>query len=248
MTLVPHGEPAVHLSFPTLTALGLPHATTTRHCPGTATGGGPAGPFPPAMAAALAATGLDLGRAAWARQVHGVDAVRVDGRGGFAGRADVLVTTERGVPLAIFTADCVPVVLYDPRGSVLAAAHVGWRGAARGAVEAAVEAAVAAGARAERLVAALGPAIGSCCYEVDGPVTAAFASRYGERWRAWARPARPGHVMLDLPRAVEDALVESGVARTRIATAGLCTACHPELFYSYRRGHRGRIVTLAALP
>jgi YfiH family protein len=248
VTVVPHGEPAVYLSFPTLTALGLPHATTTRHCPGTATGDEPSAPFAPATAAALAATGLDLGRAAWARQVHGVDVVRVDGRGGFAGRADVLVTTERRVPLAIFTADCVPVVLYDPEGSVLAAAHVGWRGAARGAAETAVAAAVAAGARAERLVAVLGPAIGSCCYEVDGPVAAAFASRYGERWRAWARPVRPGHVMLDLGRVVEDLLVERGVARARIARAGLCTACHPELFYSYRQGHRGRIVTLAALP
>ncbi len=248
MTLVPHGDPVVYLSFATLTALGLPHATTTRHCPGTAGAGEPAAPFAPATAAALAATGLDLGRAAWARQVHGVDAVRVDGRGGFAGQADVLVTTERRVPLAIFTADCVPVVLYDPQAPVLVAAHVGWRGAARGATEAAVAAAVAAGARAERLVAAIGPAIGPCCYEVDGPVTAAFASRYGERWRAWTRPGRPGHVMLDLARVVADRLVASGVARAQVVAAGLCTACRPDLFYSYRRGHRGRIVTLAALP
>lgn len=246
--IVRHGQPAVYLSFPSLTALGLPHATTTRHCPGTAGWDEPPAPFRPPLASALAATGLHLARAAWARQVHGVDAVRVDGRGGFAGPADVLVTTERGVPLAIFTADCVPLILYDPPAAVLVAAHVGWRGAARGAVEAAVAAAVAAGARADRLVAALGPAIGACCYEVDGPVTAAFAARYGERWRAWARPARPGHVRLDLAQAVEDVLVEGGVARERIACARLCTACHPELFYSYRRGHRGRIVTLAALP
>ncbi|HXG05145.1 MAG TPA: laccase domain-containing protein, partial [Candidatus Binatia bacterium] len=61
-------------------------------------------------------------------------------------------------------------------------------------------------------------------------------------------PARPGHVMLDLAQAVEDLLVESGVRRAAIAGARLCTACHRELFYSYRRGHRGRIVTLAALP
>jgi YfiH family protein len=246
VTVVPHGEPPVYLTFPALTALALPHATTTRHCPGTAAGDGRAAPFPAAAAAALAPTGLDLGRLAWARQVHGAEAVRVGNRGGFAGRADVLVTTERGVPLAIFTADCVPVVLHDPEASVLAAAHVGWRGAARGAVEAAVAAARAVGARAERLVAAVGPAIGPCCYEVDEPVTAALGNRYGERWSAWARPVRPGHVMLDLWRAVADLLGEQGVARR--AVARLCTACHPELFYSYRKGHRGRIVTLAALP
>src|SRR5262249_57056097 len=108
--------------------------------------------------------GLDLSRVSCARQVHGADAASVPAAGGFAGLVDVLFTAERGVPLAIFTADCLAIVLYDPSAPALAVAHVGWRGTVRGATQAAVKAIARLGGRAGALPAALAPAIGPCSY------------------------------------------------------------------------------------
>jgi YfiH family protein len=245
--LVPHGEPPTYFTFSGLAALGLPHATTTRHFPGVTTP--PAGaPFDGDARRALAPVGLDLGRVAWARQVHGAGAVRAPTGGGWAGAGDVLTTTERGVPLAIFTADCLAVVLWDSIAHVLTVAHVGWRGTVRGATHAAVRAAVEAGARARELHAAIGPSIGPCCYEVDEPVLREFGGAFGGRARAWFRPANEGHAMLDLWAANEAGLAEAGVDPAHIENPRVCTACHLDLLYSYRKGHRGRLVTIAALP
>ena len=162
--LVPHGEPALYFTFSGLAALGLPHATTTRHFPGVTASSPGAAPFEGDARQALAPAGLDLGRVAWARQVHGAGALRAPAGGGWAGTGDVLTTTERGVPVAIFTADCLAITLWDSIARVLAVAHVGWRGTVRGATGAAVRAAVDAGARAGHLHAAIGPSIGPCCY------------------------------------------------------------------------------------
>jgi YfiH family protein len=252
--LVAHGRPAVYFTFPSLAAVGLPHATTTRHCPGIASFSepilpqAPKAPFRAEAGSTLAGTGLDLGRVSYARQVHGAEAGRAPDGGGFAGLVDILTTTERGVPLAIFTADCLAIVLYDPVARVLGLAHVGWRGTVRGTTQAAVRSVCERGGVASRLRVAIAPSIGPCCYEVDEPVTAEFARAFGGRWTAWGAPTRNGHVMLDLWGANEALLREAGVAPASIDNPRLCTACHPELLYSYRKGNRGRLVTLAALP
>jgi polyphenol oxidase len=252
--LVAHGEPAVYFTFPSLAGLGLPHATTTRHCPGIASFSEPISPQAPRApfrvdaSSALAGAGLDLGRVCYARQVHGAEAGRAPAGGGFVGLVDILTTTERGVPLAIFTADCLAIVLYDPVARVLGLAHVGWRGTVRGATQAAVRSVCERGGIASRLRVAIAPSIGPCCYEVDEPVTGEFARTFGGRWTAWGAPAANGHVMLDLWAANEALLREAGVAPGSIDNPRLCTACHPELLYSYRKGNRGRLVTLAALP
>jgi len=196
----------------------------------------------------LANAGLAMHRVSYARQVHGAEAGRAPEGGGFAGLVDILTTTERRVPLAIFTADCLAIVLYDPVARVLGLSHVGWRGTVRGTTQAAVRSVCELGGVASRLRVAIAPSIGPCCYEVDEPVTAEFARAFGERWRAWATPSRTGHVMLDLWSANEALLIDAGVPPSAIENPRLCTACHPELLYSYRRGNRGRLVTLAALP
>lgn len=247
MTLVPHGEPPAYFTFPGLGALGLPHATTSRHCPGIAPWNEGAPPFGPEAVRLLGGAGLDLERVAWARQVHGADIARV-GRRGLVGTADVLVTAEPGTTLAIFTADCLAIALYDPERAALALAHVGWRGTVAGATPAAVRALHDLGARPERLHAAVSPSIGPCCYEVDEPVIAAFRRAHPGSWEAWVRPTRPGHWMLDLWGANEDLLRGAGVARERIGNPRRCTACHPEWFFSHRKRHHGRLATVAALP
>ncbi len=246
--LVPHGEPPTYFTFSGLAALGLPHATTTRLFPGVTSPTQPTAPFDGQARAVLAAAGLDLGRVAYARQVHGAEALRAPTGGGWAGAGDVLTTTERGVPVAIFTADCLAITLWDSIARVLTVAHVGWRGTVRGATRAAVGAAVQAGARAGELHVAIAPSIGPCCYEVDEPVLRELGGAFGRAARAWVRPVREGHAMLDLWAANETLLAEAGVDPALIENPRLCTACHPDLLYSYRKGNRGRLVTIAALP
>jgi hypothetical protein len=117
--LVPFGEPVAFFRFSGLAALGLPHATTTRHFPGVTSPSQPTAPFGEEARGALAGAGLDLARVAYARQVHGAEALRAPTGGGWAGAGDVLTTTERGVPLAIFTADCLAITLWDSIARVL---------------------------------------------------------------------------------------------------------------------------------
>lgn len=242
-----HGDPPVYFTFESLRREGVAHVTTTRHCPGVTSPSEQMGPFNAQARETLAAAGLDLSRVAYARQVHGADVARATG--GFAGDADVLTTTERAVPLAIFTADCLAIIAWDGEANVLSVAHVGWRGTVKRAQQAAVTALHRLGAEPGRLRVAIAPAIGPCCYEVDEPVIGEFTRAFGgERVARWSRPSRAGHVMLDLWRANEDLLVDAGVGPARIDNPRLCTACHPELLYSYRKGNRGRLVTVAALP
>jgi YfiH family protein len=237
----------VYFTFDSLAGAGLPHVTTTRHCPGVTSPSEPSAPFNADARETLAGAGLDLGRVAYARQMHGAEVARATG--GFAGAVDVLTTTEPGVPLAIFTADCLAIMAWDAEAGALGVAHVGWRGTAKGAQRAMVEALRALGGEPGRLRVAIAPAIGPCCYEVDEPVIGDFTRAYGGgRLARWSRPSRAGHVMLDLWTANEDLLVDAGVDRSRIDNPRLCTACHPELLYSYRKGNRGRLVTVAGLP
>jgi polyphenol oxidase len=248
-SLIPHGEPPRYFTFSALAAAGLPHATTTRHFPGVTSPNEPTAPFNGQAHAALAGAGLDLARVAYARQVHGAGVAHAITRGGAAGTVDVLSTAERGVPLAIFSADCLAITLWDADAAVLTLAHVGWRGTVKGAQRAAVSAAAGLGARAARLRAAIAPSIGPCCYEVGEPVIGDFTRAFGRaRWERWTRPAAGGRVMLDLWTANEELLAETGLDPSNIENPRLCTACHPDLLYSYRKGNRGRLVTVAALP
>lgn len=244
--LISHGEPPQYFTFRSLAALGVPHATTTRHCAGVTPSSARTGPFRADAGDVLAAAGLDATRVAYAKQMHGAGIAHPT-RGGFAGEADVLATSARDLPLAIFTADCLALTLYDPETPALAMAHVGWRGTVRGATGAAVAALESVGGRAARTVATIAPSIGPCCYEVDGPVIDEFAARYPESWERWVASAGPGHWMLDLWSANEDLLARAGVSRGRIENPRVCTACNPELLFSHRKGNRGRLITVAAL-
>lgn len=245
-----HGNPPTHLTFRSLDALGLPHASTTRHCPGVAPAAEPVMPFEGARPDLLSQTGLDVSRAVYLGQVHGDIVRRVDGTvRGFVGEGDVLLTSTPGLPLSIFTADCLAVILVDPLRSLLAMAHVGWRGTVRGALQRAVRAMGEAGAQADALWAAISPSIGPCCYEVDAPVIDPLARAFPKDWSRWVTPCGEGKWKLDLWQVNHDQLVGSGVRDEQIVNPRLCTSCHHDLYFSYRReGSTGRLVTVAALP
>lgn len=143
--------------------------------------------------------------------------------------ADGHVVTEPGTAALSFTADCLPVALAGPGG--VAMVHAGWRGLAGGIVGAAAEA-------VEATSAAVGPGIGPCCYEVGPEVLDAF----DDLGDGIAQDR-----MLDLPEVARRRLGEAGVER--VESAGLCTSCEPQLFYSHRRdnGRTGRQAGIAWL-
>lgn len=190
--------------------------------------------------------GRDPDAVAMGWQVHGAE-VQVHheppapGRQGFGSpgddlaRVDAQVTDSTAVTPLVLVADCAPVALAAP--GAVAMVHCGWRGVAAGIVERALSAVrqVADGG----VEAAIGPAIGPCCYEVGPEVSDVFI-RNGH---AHALAGR----MLDLPHVVRCELEALGVAE--IAVAGICVSCHPELFFSHRRdgGVTGRQAGLAWL-
>lgn len=155
---------------------------------------------------------------------------------------DAVVTDRPGLALCIKTADCVPVFLADPVRQVIGAVHAGWKGTALRIVEKAVgEMVQRFGVRPSDLFAAVGPAIGPCCYEVDIDVYRAM-SRHPERNSFFHAGKKDGRWMLDLSPANRHQLLNSGLLPERIRTADHCTACNPDLFYSHRAqgGHTGR--------
>jgi YfiH family protein len=148
---------------------------------------------------------------------------------------DALISKTPKILLAIKTADCVPVLLCDPQTSAFAAIHAGWRGTVAAIVSRTVERLKAEyGVRPEDLLAAIGPAANACCYEVGSDVIDQFKARFPQANDLFA-PTREGHARIDLQRANRDQLVAAGILPEQIHTAPLCTMCHPDLFFSYRR-------------
>jgi YfiH family protein len=168
------------------------------------------------------------------RQVHGTRVVAADWDA--VPEADAVWTAASGVLAGIVTADCVPVLLLAPRRRVVAAVHAGWRGAAAGVVEAALASLRGEGGAGDQdIQAALGPAVGGCCYEVGAEVRDAFRRRTGEiAAPAWT--TRQGRAHVDLRHAVSLLLAAAGVSK--VAVLGPCTACSTT-YRSYRRDGSG---------
>ncbi len=148
--------------------------------------------------------------------------------------ADGLVTTRPATALTIRVADCVPVLLADPQGRAVAALHAGWRGIAGGIIERGVELLCsAARVDARQVLAAAGPAIGPCCYEVDGETGRRIAARSPRG--VLSEPHAGGKVMADLWQAVLGQLHAAGVDPEHAEAVRTCTRCHPGSLHSYRR-------------
>ena len=192
--------------------------------------------------------GLGLPRPfALPEQVHGARVVRVGARGAGAGfddpagrvaHTDGLFTSSAGVPLAVLSADCLPIAMASPRSGVLAVVHAGWRGLAAG-----ILARVAAVfADPGDVHAAIGPAIGPDHYEVGEEVVAAVSAGSGS---GAVTQRRGGRVFLDLAATARGALRALGIEKVDLA--GVCTACERRRFFSHRRdgGRTGRQALVA---
>jgi YfiH family protein len=185
-----------------------------------------------------------------ARQVHGARiATERECESAIPPEADGVASASPGVPVAVFTADCVPILLSTSCGTAVAAVHAGWRGLAAGVVAAGVAAVRELASGSSPLVAAIGPHIGACCYEVDAPVIAALRGRFAHALPGAVRPTRPGHVAIDLAALVREALTAAGLDPASVgALPDACTHCDPERFHSYRRDGlaAGRLVHFIA--
>ncbi|MCL6481685.1 MAG: peptidoglycan editing factor PgeF [Firmicutes bacterium] len=222
----------------------------------------------------LAAVGADGLPLVTLRQIHSDLVHTVTAPPRTAARGDAQMSRTPGLLLAVGTADCVPILLVDPEHRAVAAVHAGWRGTLKRIAEKTVgRMQMEFGSRPASLLAALGPAIGACCYEVGPEVAAAFAGQFScaANWFAgpfgelatgqtptplpWLTMAPPGHtpppkrVRLDLIAANRWQLEAAGVRPENIFSSGLCTACCVEWLFSYRRerSQTGRLLGVIGL-
>jgi YfiH family protein len=171
-------------------------------------------------------------------------------------KGDASITNRPGLLLAVQTADCVPILLVDPKKRAVAAIHAGWRGTlARIAVKAIGQLQMKFATNPLDLLSAIGPSIGPCCYEVGTEVATQFHSQFADapawfdEFRTgdepnpvqWLNRMPPGHqpppknVHLDLKKANRAQLLAAGLRPQNIFTCDLCTACRPDLLFSYRK-------------
>jgi YfiH family protein len=191
-------------------------------------------------------------------QVHGADVRQIenladakpaeDARGDTV-YCDALVSNVPGVMVGVKTADCVPILIGDPKTGAFAAVHAGWRGTFAGIVFHAIERLMKEyNSEAKDLRVAIGPAAAACCYEVGSEIIDGFRERFPYADDLFI-PTREGHARLDLLKANHNQLRSAGVDPDRIHTAPLCTMDNTDLFFSYRReknvyGKVGRLMSV----
>lgn len=202
--------------------------------------------------------GVELSSLVFVKQVHGTSVVTITaedrGMGAMAPdanrvSADAMVTNVPGVTLCILTADCVPVLFYDPVRRAVGAAHSGWRGTV-GHISARVVEAMQRefGTKPRDLLVSIGPSIRSCCYEVDDVVAEPVAREFQDPV-LFPRFGKPNKYRFSMQSAIRMDLERLGVARARIEDTGLCTSCRANHLFSHRKeqGRAGRLGALIAL-
>ena len=192
-----------------------------------------------------AALGADSDRLVLSKQVH-QDTVRqvtaADAGKGLLRpadyTADALVTNVPGMSLMVFSADCIILLLHDPVTGSIGAVHAGWRGTALDLpAKAVAEMGRLYGARPRDIHVAIGPGIGSCCFETHDDVPDALRAAFGPglNFAMFPQPDRPGKWAVDLKAGNAWRLTEAGVPREQIDLCPICTACNTDLFWSHRR-------------
>lgn len=185
----------------------------------------------------FSAEGMSFENAVYLKQVHGNTIYEVTENNfnqikGLDG--DGLITRAVNIPIGIFTADCVPILIYDREKRIAAALHGGWKGTELGIVKKAVDIMCGSmGSDPENILSAIGPCIGKCCFEVGEDVAVRFSSSI----------KRGGKFYVDLVLENVNQLKSCGVSEKNISTSGICTYCNRDMLYSYRRdkGVTGRM-------
>ncbi|MDQ6982179.1 MAG: peptidoglycan editing factor PgeF [Mariprofundus sp.] len=181
-------------------------------------------------------------------QVHQTDRLWCSGQGHMHQQhADILMSNQPNTAIAVRVADCLPVLLADPKTGMIAAVHAGWRGTVAGIVKHAIQSMLEYGAKRKNLLASLGPCIGPCCFAIDNETaTALKESTAGAANCIFHTP----EIHADLQEINRLQLIESGITGVHIETIRACTACDPERFFSFRRDGKnsGRHLAIVATP
>lgn len=202
----------------------------------------------------MTGAGVSLSALRRLSQVHGDRVVAVEGTVNPdvallppLGEADGMWSGSPDLALGILTADCVPVLLADQRAGLVAAVHAGWKGTLLQIVRVAVQRMTKAGGQPGQMVAALGPSIRRCCYQVEAPLAERFGRAFGE---GVASPDGAAHARLELTEALRRTLVDAGLREDHIDILPHCTACDAERFFSHRRdgGRTGRMLSFIVAP
>ncbi len=193
--------------------------------------------------------GYDLEKLVHMRQIHSDIIVTVDPeRENFDNppECDALITDRPGIPLMVMTADCTPVLFFDPVQEVIAVAHAGRAGAIKGIVPKTIEKMCSAfGSRKEEIVVVLGPSIGGCCYEVGETIGQELLKSPD----AFAVIQREGKYFLEVNAIIHNQLNEIGIPKEHVDDLNICNACENETYFSYRadRQSTGRIAGVIML-
>ena len=150
--------------------------------------------------------------------------------------ADALVTNIRGLLLSVRTADCVPILLYDSKKQAVGAIHAGWRGTLAGIVLKTVKCMTDVyGSEPSNIKAAIGPAIGLCCFEIGFEIQENFVNKYGESIKRFFTNKPGSKPYSDIKSINRAFLIEAGILEQNIYMSDLCTKCNGDLFFSFRR-------------
>ncbi len=182
-----------------------------------------------------------------AKQVHGAQALICSGSGKIHKQnADILITTKKGVALAVRTADCLPILLADKQAGIVAAVHAGWRGTVAKVVEEALAKMLECGAEVDNVLVSLGPCIAPCCFAVSNDV----AQQLCETCSQNVTLKKDGQTYADLVKTNYFQLLALGVNAENIELSKHCTVCGVQpIFFSYRRdsGQTGRQLSIISL-
>ncbi len=205
----------------------------------------------------FAACGIETESFVCGKQVHGKNVMIVGSQDarkpyGYTSlfEADGYVTNEADVPLVVFTADCIPLLLADEQNRVIACVHSGWRGSVQDIERQAIEKMCSLGAQTEYIKACIGPAIGRCCFEVGKEVIDAVNELLEREADELYTLKENGRYMLDLKSVVKYCLLRSGVREDNIDIIKDCTMCMPEKYWSHRytAGERGSQAAVIMIP
>ncbi|MBI4130127.1 peptidoglycan editing factor PgeF [Candidatus Roizmanbacteria bacterium] len=178
---------------------------------------------------------LLVGTIIFPHQVHGntVQAITSQSLVNYSQAADALVTNKINIAIGVKTADCVPILLYEPVSRIIAAVHAGWKGTVQRIVEWTIDTMKSLGGQPSNIIVSFGPSIGMCCYNVPNERAEQFIDEFGTDHQLLSEIE--GKLHLNLAYANYKQLLVAGVSAEHIDYSLVCTSCQNDLFYSYRK-------------
>lgn len=186
-----------------------------------------------------------------AKQVHGIDVLVIkeqNSKDVLNEEKDGFITNQKGIALATYHADCVPIYFYDNRKNVIGLAHAGWKGSLNNICKSIMDGMIKEfECKPKDIIVAIGPSIGVCCYEIGLDLVKLFSQRYSDKLNIITK--KEGKFYLDLWKVNKINLLFLGIEEKNINNSNFCTSCNIDKLYSYRRekGTKNRMIAAIGL-